>query len=179
MFLFDNNYAKVYWAYSNLKHLLMHFYSDQSRIRDFKKDIAPSCSVLIHAFGIPAGGGSVTYSLKEEGQYSTAVWDTVLGHEWDKVADGTNPGASIPTKTFMSTSLYCQMLIIRQCLATEAMQKKKSLGIKMFQFKFSSSCVFMLFHDMVTQTPRLFMFLNWSLRPFHVFELVTQTFSCF
>ena len=79
----------------------------------------------------------------------------------------------------MSTSLYCQMLIIRQCLATEAMQKKKSLGIKMFQFKFSSSCVFMLFHDMVTQTPRLFMFLNWSLTPFHVFELVTQTFSCF
>ena len=46
---FDNNYAKVYRAYSNLKHLLMHFYSDQSRIRDFKKDIAPSCSVLIHS----------------------------------------------------------------------------------------------------------------------------------
>ena len=84
----DNNYAKVYWAYSNLKHLLMHFYNDHSRIRDFKKDIAPSCSVLIHAFGIPPEGVSVTYSLKEEGQYSTAVWDTVLGHEWDKVADG-------------------------------------------------------------------------------------------
>ena len=86
---FYNNYAKVYWAYSNLKHLLMHFYSDQSRIMDFRKDIAPRCSVLIHAFGIPAERGSVTYSLKDVGQYSTAVWDTVLGHEWDKIADGT------------------------------------------------------------------------------------------
>ena len=86
---FDNNYANVYWAYSNLKHLLVHFYSDQSKIRDFRKDIAPSCSILMHAFGIPAEGGSVTYSLKEEGQYSTAVGDTVLEHEWDKVADET------------------------------------------------------------------------------------------
>ena len=102
---FDNNYAKVYWAYSNLKHLLVHFYSDQSRIRDFKKDIAPSCSVLIHAFGIPAGGGSVTYSLKEEGQYSTAVWDTVLGHEWDKVADGTACVVSLKFKVDKSCSL--------------------------------------------------------------------------
>ena len=67
------------------------------------------------------------------------------------------------------------------------MQKKKSLRIKTFQFKFSLSCVFMLFHDMVTQTfssfwighADLFMFLNWSLRSFHVFDMVTQTFSCF
>ena len=86
---FDKNYTKVYWAYSNLKHLLMHFYSDQCRIRDFRKDIAPSCSVLMHAFGIPAKGGSVIYSSQEKRQYSTAACHTVLGHEWDKVADGT------------------------------------------------------------------------------------------
>ena len=86
----DNNYAKVYWAYSNLKHFLMHSYTDHSRVRDFKKDIAPSCPILMHAFGIPAEGGSVTYSLKAEGEYSTAAWDIVLGHEWDKVADGTD-----------------------------------------------------------------------------------------
>ena len=187
---FDNTYAKVYWAYSNLKHLLMHFHSDQSRNRDFKKDIVPSCSVLIHAFGIPAGGGSVTYSLKEEGQYSTAVWDTVLGHEWDKVADGTACVVSLKFKVDKSCSLnfnkniYVHVALLsnvnyKTMSGYRSHAKEKSLGIKMFQFKFSSSCVFMLFHDMVAQTPRLFMFLNWSLRPFHVFELVTQTFSCF
>ena len=83
----------------------MHFISDESKIRDFRKDIASSCSVLMHAFGIPAEGGSVTYSLKEEGQYSTAVWDTVLGHEWDKVADGTACVVSLKFKVDKTCSL--------------------------------------------------------------------------
>ena len=43
----------------------------------------------MHAFGIPAEGGSVTYSLTEEGHYSTAVWNTVLRHKWDKVENAT------------------------------------------------------------------------------------------
>ena len=102
---FDNNYATVYCEYSNLKHLLMHFFSDQSGLRDFKKGIAPSCSVLVHAFGIPAEGDSVTYSVKEEGQYSTAVLDTVLGHEWDKVADGTACVVSLKFKVDKTCSL--------------------------------------------------------------------------
>jgi len=107
----DNNYAKVYWAYSNLKHLLMHFYTDHSRVRDFKKDIAPSCPILMHAFGIPAEGGSVTYSLKAEGEYSTAAWDIVLGHEWDKVADGTACVTSLKFKVDKTCSLNFHKII--------------------------------------------------------------------
>ena len=101
----DNNYAKVYWAYSNLKHLLMHCYTDHSRVRDFKKDIAPSCPILMYAFGIPTEGGSVTYSLKSEGDYSTAAWDIVLGHEWDKVADGTACVTSLKFKVDKTCNL--------------------------------------------------------------------------
>ena len=59
----------------------------------------------MHAFGFPAEGGSVTYSLKEERQYSTAVWDTVLGHEWDKVADGTACVVSLKFKVDKTCSL--------------------------------------------------------------------------
>ena len=72
---------KIAKAYSNLKHLLMQFYSDHFRFRDFKENIAPRCSVLMPAFGIPAEGGSDTYSLKEEGQNSTTVWDALFRHQ--------------------------------------------------------------------------------------------------
>ena len=81
-------HLQVYWAYSNLKHILMHSFNDTSRTNYIKKDIAPSCYPAIrHAFGIEEG--PVTYSVKDEGPFSTATWDTVLGHEWDKVANGT------------------------------------------------------------------------------------------
>ena len=81
-------HSQVYWAYSNLKHILMHSFNDTSRTNHIKKDIAPSWYPAIrHAFGIEEG--PVTYSVKDEGPFSTATWDTVLGHEWDKVANGT------------------------------------------------------------------------------------------
>ena len=80
-------YSLVYWAYSNLKHLLMHSFNDKSRIKDIKRDLVPCTPATLHAFGIEEG--PVTFSIKEEGPFSTATWDHVLGDQWDKVADGT------------------------------------------------------------------------------------------
>ena len=83
----------------------MHFIGDQPRIRDFKKDVAPSSSVVMHALGISVAEGSVTYSLKEERLFSTAVCDIVLGHEWDKLADGTACVVSLKLKVDRTCSL--------------------------------------------------------------------------
>ena len=82
----DEEYSLVYWAYSNLKHLLMHSFNDKSRIKDIKRDLGPCTPATLHAFGIEKG--PVTF-IKEEGPFSTATWDHVLGDQWDKVADGT------------------------------------------------------------------------------------------
>ena len=112
---FDKNFTKLNWAYSNLKYLLIYFCKYQSRIRDFEKDIAPSCSVLMHAIGIPAETGSVTYILKEKGQFSPAVWDTngtklrmglLVLFRWS--SKSTKLAVSVSTKILMSTALSCQ-----------------------------------------------------------------------
>ena len=71
----------------------------------------------MHAFAIPAESGSVTYSLKEEGQYSTAGWDTVLGHEMDKVAGGTACVVPLKFKVDKTCSLnFKQNLYVHNAL---------------------------------------------------------------
>ena len=80
-------HSLVYWAYSNLKNILTYFFSDTNRVKDIKRDIAPCTPATLHAFGLK--DGPVTFSVKDEGPFSTASWDGVLGHEWDKVANGT------------------------------------------------------------------------------------------
>ena len=84
--LYDDH-ALVYWAYSNLKNLLMNFLSGSSRVEDIKQDFSPCPDATVHAFGI--ANGPVTISIKEDGPFSTSAWDQILGNEWDKVADGT------------------------------------------------------------------------------------------
>ena len=41
----------------------------------------------LHASGIEEG--RVAFNIKEEGPFSTATWDHVLGDQWDEVVDGT------------------------------------------------------------------------------------------
>ena len=49
--------------------------------------------------------GTVTYSVKYDGALSTASWDTILGDEWDKVAEETAVMMSIKFKEDRSCTL--------------------------------------------------------------------------
>ena len=58
-----------------------------SRVKYIKQDFAPCTDAMVHAFGI--ANGTVTFSIKEDGPFSTSAWDHLVGNEWDKVANGT------------------------------------------------------------------------------------------
>ena len=101
--LYDDH-ALVYWAYSNLKNLLMNSLSGRSRVKDIKQDFAPCTDATIHAFGVT--NGPVTFSIKEDdGPFSTSAWDHILGNEWDKVADGTAVITSLKFKVDKTSTL--------------------------------------------------------------------------
>ena len=113
----NEEHSLVYWAYSNLKHVLMHSFSDKSRVKDIKRDIAPCTPATLHAFGIEEG--PVTYSVKDEGPFSTATWDIVLGHEWDKVANGTAVVTTLKFKQGKSCRKnFNQMIFVHVTLAS-------------------------------------------------------------
>ena len=37
----NEEHSLVYWAYANLKHILMYSFSDKSRVKDIRRDIVP------------------------------------------------------------------------------------------------------------------------------------------
>ena len=113
----NEEHSLVYWAYANLKHVLMHSFSDKSRVKDIRRDIAPCTPATLHAFGIEEG--PVTYSVKDEGPFSTATWDIVLGHEWDKVANGTAVVMTLKFKQGKSCRKnFNQMIFVHVTLAS-------------------------------------------------------------
>ena len=113
----NEEHSLVYWAYANLKHVLMHSFSDKSRVKDIRRDIAPCTPATLHAFGIEEG--PVTYSVKDEGPFSTATWDIVLGHEWDKVANGTAVVTTLKFKQGKSCRKnFNQMIFVHVTLAS-------------------------------------------------------------
>ena len=113
----NEEHSLVYWAYSNLKHVLMHSFSDKSRVKDIRRDIAPCTPATLHAFGIEKR--SVTYSVKDVGPFSTATWDIVLGHEWDKVANGTAVVMTLKFKQDKSCTLnFNKMIFVQVTLAS-------------------------------------------------------------
>ena len=107
--LFDDH-ALVYWVFSNLKNL-MNSLSESSRVRDFKQDFAPCTAATIHAFGIT--NGPVTFSIKEDGAFSTSAWNHLLGNEWDKVADGTAVVTSLKFKDDKTSTLNVRNICSR------------------------------------------------------------------
>ena len=68
-------YSVLYWAYSNLKHLLMHAFNDKCSVNKIRRDLVPYTTVTSLPFGIE---GPVTFRIKEEGLFSTATWGHVL-----------------------------------------------------------------------------------------------------
>ena len=100
--LYDDH-ALVFWAYSNLKNLLMNSLSGSSGVKDIKQDFAPCTDATIHAFGVT--NGPVTFSIKEDGPFSTSAWDHILGNEWDKVAAGTAVVTSLKFKVDKTSTL--------------------------------------------------------------------------
>ena len=100
--LYDDH-SLVYWAYSNLKNLLMNSLTESSRVKDIKQDFAPCTAATIHAFGIT--NGPVTFSIKEDGPFSTSAWDHILGNEWDKVANGTAVVTSLKFKVDKTSTI--------------------------------------------------------------------------
>ena len=83
---FYEQHSLMYWEYSNLRHILMHSFNGASRVKDSRIDVAPCTPATLHELGIR--DGTVTYIVKDEGALSIAR-DTILGDEWDKVAEGT------------------------------------------------------------------------------------------
>ena len=90
---FYEEHSLIYWAYSNSRHMLMHSFNGASRVKDIRRDVAPCTPATLHAFGIR--DSTVTCSVKYDTALSTASWDTILGDERDKVAEGTAEVMSI------------------------------------------------------------------------------------
>ena len=65
----------------------MKSFNGASRVKDIRRDVAPSTPAIMYAFGFR--DGTVTYSVKDEGALSNASWNTILVDERAKVAVGT------------------------------------------------------------------------------------------
>ena len=70
-------YSVLYWAYSNIKHLLMHAFNGKSMVNKIRRDLVPYTPATSLPFGIEEC--PVTFRVKEEGLFSTATWGHVLG----------------------------------------------------------------------------------------------------